>query len=432
MSRSYATDSQDYDRRDLAERVATIIEAVRRRGDDALRELESRARGFAPDELRVSERQIERCFARIPQDALDDVRFVLDEARAFAEVQRTAIRNVEVDSHAGVRYGLRHVPLPAAGVCGAGASGLTPPPGLTGVATAVAAGVPRIVACAALNDGCLPALSIAALRLAGADEIYAVDGVQAVAALALGTESIERVDVVVGSGDAAMGEANRQLFGGRAVELDATHHEMLIIADETASAEIVAADVLAVIDGDPDARAVVITADPGLAARVAGAVEQQLDEHPSRTFAATAWERHGAVNVVSSREEACALADRYALHHVEVLTAEPHWYLGRLRRCATVLLGHDTAPGLVNGIRAHTAGGQSVARGSGLSVTSFLNTVAYHECLEPETTRLASEVFARQRRLSGLEAYARAAELRVAEAAAAKTDDTHVELLPAG
>ena len=432
MSWSCATDLQDYERRERSEQVTTIIEAVRRRGDDAVREFCRREDGVARARFAVSEEEIQRCFDEIPDIVLDDIRSVQRDARRFAEAQLASIRDIEVESDPGVRYGFHHVPVGAAAVCAGDPVGPAPAPVQTSVVAAKAAGVARIAACAPLVQRRLPALLIAALRLAGADEIYALGGVHGLAALALGTESIDRVEVVVGSGDATMAEANRQLFGARAVELAAAPGEILIVADDSADPELIAADVVGVIECDADARAVVITTSPALAARVPGAVERCLDSLPARRVAELAWHRYGAVNVVDDREAACALADRYAFDRVEILAADPRWYLGRVRRCGTVQLGPWASPafaGETAGQAARQVHRRAAHRGQ-LPVTSFLSTVAYHECVGPDSTRVANDAFARQRRLAGFEAHARACELRTA--APSSGADPQVAALRAG
>ena len=210
------------------------------------------------------------------------------------------------------------------------------------VVAAKVAGVPRIVACAPPRDGRPVATDVATMALAGADEIYAIGGIHGLAALALGTESIPRVDVIVASGGPHVVEAQRQLLGSVGIEVFGGPAEILIVADESADPEIVAADLLAQAEVDSDARAVLVTTSAALAAYVRLEIDRQLGELPLSGVAGTAWRRHGAIHLVASPDEACAIADRHAFEHVEILTSDPRWYLGRLHNYGALHLGAGT------------------------------------------------------------------------------------------
>jgi sulfopropanediol 3-dehydrogenase len=389
MDELAATDLLDHQRRAVAEQVSDVIDAVRRRGDAALREL-------APDglPLRVCDAEVEACVASLPARVLDDMLLRRRQAEAIAAAQRASVRDVEIESLPGVRQGFRHEPLAAAAYVGDGRVG----PVHAGVVTARRAGVPRIVGCAPPRDGELNARLVAALALDGATEILTLGGVAAVAALAIGTETVARVDAVVGPSTPAVAEAKRRLFGERAIELAAGPSALLVIADATADAELIAADVLACIATGPDARAVVITTSVAVAALVGAEIARGCAAQPE---AHAAWERNGALHLVDDAAAACRLADRYGFERVEILTDQPRAYFASLHRCDAVFLGSATTGAL--------------ADAPGVWIGRFLRTVAYQECCQScGAARSMSELSRRESRLEGQAESARSCEVRLA------------------
>ncbi len=420
MSTAFATDLQDYQRRGLAERVAAAIDAVRRRGDEALRDAapardpgRALVGGVATDDrLRLTAVEIDACVQAIAPIALDDLRLVQEQARLLAGAQRAAIADFETDGVCGSRLGIRHVPVQSVGICvpGGGAA-----PALSAVQAAAlaarAAGVQRIVACIGVAAGCPPSwtLLVAALALAGVDEIYRVGGVRGLAALSFGTESILRADIALGLGDGAMDEAMGQLSCARRGD-GATG--ILVIADDGADPELVAADLVAAGECGPQARGVLITTSPTLAARVATAVERQLRSLPGAKLSQQVWGRSRAIHVVRDCDAACALADRHGFACVEVMTAEPRWFLERLHRCTELFLGAGAGAALAGVLDRPAALRTACERGS-LSVDAFLRVITYHET-ESGLAADGAAAFGRHRRVAGLEAHARACELRAA------------------
>lgn len=418
MSKSYATDAQDYEARGIAESVSQVIDAVRRRGDAAVRDYALRQDGWVAGDFRLSRSQIEACVGRLAAPILDDIRFAQAQVRCLAEAQRAALDDVEIETLPGLRLGHRHIPVDSAGTLFPD-SRLPPMAAAADIVAARAAGVPRIVAAAPPRAGAPADLQVAAMHLAGADEIYALAGVHALAAFALGTESIARVDVVVGSGDLAVVEAARQLFGSSRIDLAVGATEILIIADESADPALVAADLIGPCEHARRARGVLVTTSPALARRVAAEIERALADPPFAQAARLAWHQHGAIHVVESADDACALADRYAVGAVEILTEEPRWYLERLSNYATLFLGQGTAAAFsdvaVGDGRGRHGTRPARSRG-GRWVGEFLKTVSYQECLDPESSRVAGASFARQWRREGFDGQARSCELRVAQA----------------
>jgi sulfopropanediol 3-dehydrogenase len=417
MSKSCAIDADDYRRGEIAETVAHVVDAVRRRGDDAVHDYAVRADGWAPDEFRLTERDIARCIDEIPASTRQDIRFAQAQIERFAEAQRASLRDVEIETLPGIRLGHRHIPFASVGAYVPGRRRLPVAAAQMSIVAAKVAGVPRIVACAPPRDGRPVATDVATMALAGADEIYAIGGIHGLAALALGTESIPRVDVIVASGGPHVVEAQRQLLGSVGIEVFGGPAEILIVADESADPEIVAADLLAQAEVDSDARAVLVTTSAALAAYVRLEIDRQLGELPLSGVAGTAWRRHGAIHLVASPEEACAIADRHAFEHVEILTSDPRWYLGRLHNYGALHLGAGTtvAFGDTGTGTNHTLPTGRTARFTGaLWVGRFLKTVTYQECIDLRASRIVGEACARRSRLQGLEAHARTCDVRLA------------------
>ena len=398
--------------------VTQIIDAVRERGDDAVREYSARFDGWEPERFRLSEEEIEGCVARVDAQTLADIEFAQAQVRRFAEHQRASLRDLEVETLPGVFLGHRHIPVDAVGAYVPGGRHPMVASAHMSVVTAKAAGVPRVAACTPPFDGAPTPATVAAMRLGGADEILVLGGVQALAALALGTESIAPVDLLVGPGNAYVAEAKRQLYGEVGIDLLAGPTEILVVADEHASPEVVAADLVGQAEHGPDSPAVLITTSPVVAERVREEVARRLaGDLPTAEVAAAAWRDHGAIRVVDSPEAAAALADEYAYEHVEILTADPRWYLGRLRNYGALFLGAGTTVAFgdktigTNHILP-TAG--SARHTGGLWVGKFVKTVTHQEVRTPEASALLAEICARQCRVEGFEGHARSAEERLA------------------
>jgi sulfopropanediol 3-dehydrogenase len=405
--------------RPIADLVHEIIADVRARGDAAVREYSSRFDGWEPESFRLTRDDIERCLAAVDETTLEDIRFAQAQVRGFASRQRETLQDLEVETLRGVVLGHRHLPVDSVGSYVPGGRYPMVASAHMSVVTAKAAGVPRVAACTPPFGGAPTPATIAAMALAGADEIYVLGGVQALAALALGTESIPRISLLVGPGNAFVAEAKRQLFGEVGIDLLAGPTEILIIADERADPEIVAADLIAQAEHGPSSPAVLVTISAALAERVGAEVDRQLAAQlPTAGVAAQAWRDHGAIRVVDSPEAAAALADEYAYEHVEVLTADPRWYLERLHNYGALFLGEGTT--VAYGDKTigtnHILPTAGAARYTGgLWVGKFLKTVTHQEVRDPATARRIGEICARQCRVEGFEAHARSCDVRVAK-----------------
>ncbi len=398
MSTSLATDLQDYDRRDLAESVARVLDAVRRHGDtavsDSLEQLD------APELAQRAD--------AIDGSVADDLRVIQCRVRDAASVQLASLRDVETEVSPGMVMGVRHTAIDSAGICLPDFQPTGTELGLAqaAVIAARAAGVRRVVACLPSAGRMASSLAEAALAIAGIDTIYRTGGIEGLAALTVGTESIPRVDIVLGVGDPGLEECCRQIS---ASNQRGHRRGLVVIADEFADPALVAADLLVAGEADSEAQAILITTSPALAATVPTLIDRQLSTLPNIATLRCTWRRLGAIQVVDDPTEACSLADRYGLERVEVVTAQPTSFLGRLRTCQELFLGPGAGLGLVSPVANHEPvpfGGSS-----GLpSVATFMRAMTYR--VAHEVDRAEAEAVARQCRVAGLEAHARACDLR--------------------
>lgn len=407
----------------VPETVAAIIADVRERGDEAVRECSARFDSWEPASFRMSEEEIERTVASVDQQTLDDIRFAQDQVRRFAEAQRDSISDVEVEVAPGILLGHRHLPIAAVGTYVPGGRYPMVASAHMSVVTAKVAGAPRVASCTPPFEGAPTAATIAAMQLAGADEIYVLGGVQALAALALGTETIAPVDMLVGPGNAFVAEAKRQLFGTVGIDLLAGPTEILVIADEQADPRIAAADLIGQAEHGPTSPAILLTTSAELGAAVNAEVERQLDhELVTAEVARSAWGEHGGVEVLDSPEAVVARADELAYEHVEILTADPRWYLERIGNYGAMFLGEGTT--VAYGDKTigtnHVLPTAGAARYTGgLWVGKFLKTVTHQEVVDPAQSAAIGEICARQCRVEGFEGHARSCDVRVEKFGAA-------------
>ncbi|MBB4660921.1 histidinol dehydrogenase [Conexibacter arvalis] len=403
--------------------VAGIVRDVRQRGDAAVRELSARFDRWAPESFRLTEEQIVACLAQVDEQALADLRWCQEQVRAFALAQRATLGDLEVETQPGVRLGHRHVPIERVGAYVPGGRYPMLASAAMSIVTAKAAGVDHVIACTPPLDGAPPAITVAAMHVAGADEILVLGGVQAIAAMAVGTETVAKVDFLAGPGNSYVAEAKRQLFGEVGIDLFAGPTEILVIADDGADPEIVAADLLGQAEHGPTSPAVLISTSERVARATLAEIDRQLETLPTADVAGPAWRDFGAVHVVGGDEEAAALADDYAYEHVEILTADPRWYLERLRNYGALFLGEGTT--VAYGDKAigtnHVLPTAGAARYTGgLWVGKYLKTVTYQEC-DPEASVRIGEICARQCRQERFEGHARSCDVRVRKYADALT-----------
>ncbi|MGQ5608285.1 MULTISPECIES: histidinol dehydrogenase [unclassified Streptomyces] len=409
-------------RADVAERVAAILDDIRERGDEAVRQYSEKFDGWSPESFRLSQDDIARIVSGVPATVLDDIRFVQEQVRTFARAQRDSMTDIEIETLPGVRLGHRHVPVSGAGAyVPGGRYPLTASAHMT-IVTAKVAGVSRVAACTPPIRGEIPAATVAAMHLAGADEIYLLGGVQAVAALAVGTETIGRVPMIAGPGNAYVAEAKRQLFGEVGIDLFAGPTEILVVADEHADPFVVAVDLLSQAEHGPDSPAVLVTTSEDLGREVQRHVERLLPTMPTRDFAGPAWRDHGEIVVVDSLDEAFAVADSYASEHVEVLTENPRRALERMRDYGALFLGEGTCVSYGDKVIGtnHVLPTRGAARYTGgLWVGKYLKTVTYQEVTDTSSSALLGEVCGRAARVELFEGHARSGDVRAAKYAGA-------------
>jgi sulfopropanediol 3-dehydrogenase len=316
-----------------------------------------------------------------------------------------------------VRLGQRHIPVQAVGAyIPGGRYPLTASAHMT-IVTAKVAGVPRVAACTPPIRGEIPAATVAAMHLAGADEIYLLGGVQAVSALAVGTETIGRVDMLAGPGNAYVAEAKRQLFGEVGIDLFAGPTEILVIADDTADPVTVAVDLLSQAEHGPDSPAILITTSERVAHEALAHIERILPGMPTRDYAEPAWRDHGQIIVVAGLDEAYALADEFASEHVEVLTARPREALDRMTEYGALFLGAGTCVSYgdkVIGTNHVLPTRKSARYTGGLWVGKYLKTVTYQEVTDPVSSAELGRVCGRAARVELFEGHARSGDIRAA------------------
>jgi sulfopropanediol 3-dehydrogenase len=377
--------------------VEDIIADVKKRGDAAVRELSHKFDGWSPPSFKLSNADIEAIMSRVPSHTLADIRFAQAQIRTFAQHQRAAIRDVEVETLPGVRLGHKNIPVDSVGCYVPGGRYPMVASAHMSIVTARTAGVRRVIACTPPNQGAPHAETIAAMVLAGADDIYVLGGVQAVAAMALGTESIAPVDMLCGPGNAYVAEAKRQLFGRVGIDLLAGPTEILVIADESADVEMIATDLLGQAEHGPTSPAICITTSAAIASALPAEIERQLKVLPTADVASVAWRDYGEIILVGSPEEAVVEADRIAAEHVEVLTREPRYFLDRMKNFGALFLGPETNVSYGDKVIGtnHTLPTLGAARYTGgLWVGKFLKTCTYQE-VTPEASVTVGEYCSR-------------------------------------
>ncbi len=369
----------------VQETVAKIIADIRERGDAAVRELSDRFDGWSPPDFQLSRNEIDSLVASVPRQTIEDIRFAQAQIRNFAEHQRAALKDIEVETVPGVRLGHRNIPVSSAGCYTPGGRYPMVASAHMTIVTAKVAGVDRIIACTPPTKGKPHAETIAAMAMAGADEIYVLGGVQAVAAMALGTATIAPVDMIVGAGNAFVAEAKRQLFGEVGIDLLAGPTEILIVADDSADVGLVAVDLLGQAEHGPTSPAALITTSESLALSLPSEIERRLAILPTADVASVAWRDFGQIILVSDLAEAVREADRLAYEHVEIMTRNPRYFLDHLRNYGSLFLGPETNVAYGDKVIGtnHTLPTKRAARYTGgLWVGKFLKTVTYQECTE--------------------------------------------------
>ncbi|TMV87439.1 histidinol dehydrogenase [Thioclava sp. BHET1] len=402
------------------DKVRAIVEGtladIEKRGDAAVRELSIKFDKWDRDDYRLSASEINACLAEMTPQDIHDIEFAQEQVRNFAQVQKDALRDVEVETLPGVILGHKNIPVQNAGCYVPGGKYPMLASAHMSVLTAKVAGVPRIVTCAPPYQGKPAAAIVAAQHMAGADEIFALGGIQAVGAMALGTESIAPVDMLVGPGNAFVAEAKRQLYGRVGIDLFAGPTETLVIADATVDAELCATDLLGQAEHGPDSPAVLLTTSEKLARETLAEVDRLLTILPTAGHARLSWATYGQVIVVEDHDEMLAVANDLCSEHVQVMTDRDDWYLQNMTGYGALFLGART--NVAYGDKAigtnHTLPTKKAGRYTGgLWVGKFLKTHSYQKVLTDETSALVGRYCSRLSMLEGFQGHAEQANIRV-------------------
>jgi sulfopropanediol 3-dehydrogenase len=396
--------------------VEAILDDIATHGEIAMRRYSEKFDNWSPPSFRLSESQIGDCLGTLPGQVLADIRFAQAQIRNFALVQRDALRDVEVETLPGVVLGHKNIPVNSVGCYVPGGRYPMVASAHMSVVTAKAAGVQRIIAAAPPFEGAPHPAIVAAMHLGGADEIYAIGGVQAVAAMALGTETIQPVDMLVGPGNSYVAEAKRQLFGRVGIDLLAGPTETLIIADESCDPEMAAVDLIGQAEHGPSSPAVLLTNSSTLAEETPVAIDKLLSWLPTAAIARQAWQNHGEIILCDNLEEMVGEANRIASEHVQVLTRDPEYFLSRLTNYGALFLGARTNVAYGDKVIGtnHTLPTMKAARYTGgLWVGKFIKTCTYQRVLTDEASSRIGEYCSRLCAIENFAAHKEQADLRV-------------------
>jgi sulfopropanediol 3-dehydrogenase len=395
--------------------VETILADIERRGDAAVREYSKKFDNWDPPSFKLSGSEIQSCIAAMSPRDIDDIKFAQTQIRNFAQIQRDSVKDVEVETLPGVILGHKNIPINSVGCYVPGGKYPLLASAHMTVLTAKVAGVKRVIACAPPYQGKPAPAIVTAMHLAGADAIYCVGGVQAIAAMAVGTDSIQACDMVAGPGNAYVAEAKRQLAGRVGIDLFAGPTETLVIADETVDGEMCATDLLGQAEHGPNSPAILLTNSEKLARETMAEVERQLKTLSTGAVAGQAWKDYGQVIVCDSYDEMVQEADRIASEHVQVMTKDPDYFLRKMTNYGALFLGPETNVSYGDKVIGtnHTLPTRKAARYTGgLWVGKFLKTCTYQK-VKPEASAMIGEYCSRLCALEGFAGHQAQADLRV-------------------
>ncbi|EGR0266715.1 histidinol dehydrogenase [Vibrio alginolyticus] len=408
-----ASASNDAKVRQIVENILADIES---KGDSAVRELSEKFDNWSPEQFRLSEEQIQACVDALDESTRHDIEFAQQQVRNFAQIQRDSMKDVEVETMPGVVLGHKNIPVNSVGCYIPGGKYPLVASAHMSVLTAKVAGVKRVIACAPPFNGQPNVAIVAAMAMAGADEIYCFGGVQAVGAMALGTETIAPVDMIVGPGNAFVAEAKRQLFGRVGIDLFAGPTETLVIADEKGcDPELAAADLLGQAEHGYNSPAVLLTNSEIFAQQTIKEIERQLTILPTAEVAGKAWADYGQVIVCDSYEEMVEVADDIASEHVQVMTEDPKYFLDNMTNYGALFLGRETNVSYGDKCIGtnHTLPTKKAARYTGgLWVGKFIKTCTYQRVTEAASLKVG-EYCSRLCALEGFAGHKEQADIRV-------------------
>ena len=420
MARYLKSGQSETEKAEENAKVRAIVEAtlaeIESRGDAAIAELSAKFDGWERESFRLSEQEIETCLSWMSAQDITDIKFAQEQVRNFAKIQRDALKDVEVETLPGVVLGHKNIPVNAIGCYVPGGKYPMVASAHMSIVTAGVAGVKRIIAASPPFNGEPNPAVVTAMHLGGADEIYCLGGIQAVGAMALGTETIAGVDMLVGPGNAFVAEAKRQLYGRVGIDLFAGPTETLVIADETVDGEICATDLLGQAEHGPTSPAILVTNSEKLARDTMAEVERQLTVLPTAEIAGQAWRDHGQVIVCEDEAEMLAVADDIASEHVQVMTRDPNWFLENMTNYGALFLGPETNVSYGDKVIGtnHTLPTKKAARYTGgLWVGKFLKTCTYQRVTTPEASAMIGEYCSRLCAIEGFAGHQEQADIRV-------------------
>ena len=402
--------------RQIRETVELILADIEKRGNKAIRELSVKFDKYDREDYRLSDAEINSCIRQLSRQDIADIEFAQDQVFNFARQQKACLLDLEVETRPGVILGHKNIPINAVGCYVPGGKYPLLASAHMSIITANVAGCSRIISCAPPFNGVPAPAIVAAQKMAGATEIYALGGIQAIGAMALGTDTLAPVDMLVGPGNAFVAEAKRQLFGRVGIDLFAGPTETLVIADETVDAEMCATDLLGQAEHGVTTPAILLTNSDKLAKETMAEVERLLAKLPTADIARRAWEDYGEVIVCESYEEMLKEADRIASEHVQVMTDRDDWFLANMTNYGALFLGPRTNVAYGDKVIGtnHTLPTQKAARYTGgLWVGKFMKTCTFQKVLSDEATAEIGSYCSRLSLLEGFAGHAEQANIRV-------------------
>ena len=396
--------------------VEQMLLDIEARGESAVRQYSTQLDKWSPASFRLSEAEINACIDALPAQTLDDIRYAQTQIRRFAQIQRLSMRDVEVETIPGVVLGHKNIPVNSVGCYVPGGKYPMVASAHMSVLTAKVAGVKRVIAATPPFQGKPEPATIAAMALAGADEIYVLGGVQAIAMMALGTEEVAAVDMIVGPGNAYVAEAKRQLFGRVGIDLLAGPTETLVICDDTCDAELVAVDLLGQAEHGPTSPAICVTTSKTIAEALPAAIDTVLARLDTAPIARQAWQDYGEIILCDTEEEMLAEAERICSEHVQVMTRDPDWFLDRMTNYGALFLGHRTNVAYGDKVIGtnHTLPTRGAGRYTGgLWVGKFIKTHTYQRVLTDAASVEVGEYCSRLCEIEHFSGHREQADIRV-------------------